>query len=88
LAREWAVKKFKEIGLKNVRIETFKMPYWERGIETASIVSPFPQPLYITSLGGSVATPKEGMLFSQHLKIWPMRPKVGWTVKLSLYLAV
>jgi len=61
LAREWAVKKFKEIGLKNVRIETFKMPYWERGIETASIVSPFPQPLYITSLGGSVATPKEGI---------------------------
>jgi len=51
LAREWAVNKFKEIGLKNVRIETFKMPYWERGIETASIVSPFPQPLYITSLG-------------------------------------
>ena len=61
LAREWAVNKFKEIGLKNVRIETFKMPYWERGIEIASIVSPFPQPLYITSLGGSVATPKEGI---------------------------
>ena len=60
-AREWAVAMFKEIGLENVRIETFMMPYWERGIETASIVSPYPQPLYITSLGGSVATPKGGI---------------------------
>ena len=61
LAREWAVAKFKEIGLQNVRIEPFTMPYWERGIETASIVTPFPQQLYITSLGGSVATPLEGV---------------------------
>lgn len=61
LAREWAVAKFKEIGLQNVRIEPFTMPYWERGIETASIVAPFPQQLYITSLGGSVATPAEGI---------------------------
>ena len=60
-AREWAVAKFKEIGLENVRIEPFTMPYWERGIETASIVSPNPQQLYITSLGGSVATPEGGV---------------------------
>ena len=60
-AREWAVAKFKEIGLQNVRIEPFTMPYWERGIETASIVSPYPQQLYITSLGGSVATPAGGV---------------------------
>lgn len=60
-AREWAVAKFKEIGLENVRIEPFMMPYWERGVETASIVSPNPQQLYITSLGGSVATPPEGI---------------------------
>jgi len=61
LAREWAVAKFKEIGLQNVRIEPFTMPYWERGIETASIVTPNPQQLYITSLGGSVATPAGGI---------------------------
>jgi len=60
-AREWAVAKFKEIGLQNVRIEPFTIPYWERGIETAAIVTPFPQQLYITSLGGSVATPPEGI---------------------------
>ena len=50
LAREWAVAKFKEIGLQNVRVEPFTMPYWERGIETASIVTPFPQQLYICLL--------------------------------------
>ena len=61
LAREWAVAKFKDIGLENVRIEPFMMPYWERGIETASIVSPNPQQLFITSLGGSVATPEGGI---------------------------
>ena len=60
-AREWAVEKFKSIGLQNVRVELFTMPYWERGIETAAIVSPYPQQLYITSLGGSVATPPEGV---------------------------
>jgi len=61
MARDWAVAKFREIGLQNVRIEPFSMPYWERGIETASIVSPNPQQLYITSLGGSVATPSGGV---------------------------
>jgi len=60
-AREWAVAKFKEIGLQNVRTEDFTIPGWVRGIETASITSPNPQNLFITSLGGSVATPPEGI---------------------------
>ncbi len=60
-AREWAVAKFKELGLANVRVQDFSVPGWVRGVETAEIVSPFPQPLYITSLGGSVATPPEGI---------------------------
>jgi hypothetical protein len=60
-ARVWAVAKFKEIGLQNVRIEPFTIPGWERGVETASIVSPFPQDLVITSLGYSVATPAGGI---------------------------
>jgi carboxypeptidase Q len=60
-ARKWAVAKFKEIGLENVRVEPFTIPGWERGIETASIVSPFPQDLVITSLGYSVATPANGI---------------------------
>lgn len=60
-ARDWTVEKFKEIGLQNVRIEPFTVPGWERGVETAEIVSPYPQQLYITALGGSVATPEEGI---------------------------
>ena len=60
-ARDWAVAKFKEIGLENVRIEPFTIPGWERGAETASIVSPYPQNLEITALGYSVATPANGI---------------------------
>ncbi len=60
-ARDWAVKKFKEIGLENVRIEPFTIKGWERGVETAKIITPYPQDLYITALGGSVATPETGI---------------------------
>ncbi len=60
-ARDWAVEKFKSIGLENVRVEPFTIPGWERGEETASIVSPFPQEMIITSLGYSVATPINGV---------------------------
>ena len=60
-AREWTADKFREIGLDNVRIETFDIPGWVRGVETATLLAPFEQPLYITALGGSVATPDEGI---------------------------
>lgn len=61
-ARDWTVKKFKEIGLQNVRVQPFSVPGWERGVETAEVMSPFPQTLFITALGGSVATPEEGII--------------------------
>jgi len=60
-ARDWALSKFKAIGLENVRVEPFKMQGWERGVETAQILAPYPQNLSITSLGGSVATPTNGI---------------------------
>jgi hypothetical protein len=60
-ARDWAVAKFEDIGLENVRIEPFTIPGWERGAETAEITAPFPQALSITSLGYSVATPQGGI---------------------------
>ena len=60
-ARDWAVAKFKAIGLENVRVEPFTIPGWERGQETASITSPYPQNLEVTALGYSVATPAEGI---------------------------
>ncbi|MDO7844378.1 M20/M25/M40 family metallo-hydrolase [Sphingomonas immobilis] len=61
-AREWAVAKLKKLGFKNVRIEPYDLNnIWERGVETAEVVSPFPQPLRLTALGNSGATPAEGL---------------------------
>lgn len=60
-AREWAVKRLRAMGFDNVRVEPFEMETWTRGHEYAAIVSPFPQPLEITALGGSVGTPEGGL---------------------------
>ena len=37
-ARAWAVVKLKALGFKNDHIETYTMPVWVRGEETAEIV--------------------------------------------------
>jgi carboxypeptidase Q len=60
-AREWAVRKLKSLGFRNVHIEPSRMQVWVRGAETAEIVSPFPQPLVVTALGRSGATPPQGI---------------------------
>lgn len=60
-ARAWGLAKLTSLGFKNVRIETTKMHTWVRGVETAEVVSPFPQKLRLTALGSSGATPPEGL---------------------------
>ena len=60
-ARSWAVARLKALGFRNVRVETFAMPVWLRGVETAEVVSPFPQKLTLTALGNSGATPPAGL---------------------------
>ncbi|MBC7986517.1 MAG: peptidase M28 family protein, partial [Sphingomonadaceae bacterium] len=60
-ARAWAVEQLSALGFRNVRIETFMMPTWVRGEERAEIVSPYPQPMHVTALGASGATPAEGI---------------------------
>ncbi|ONF95993.1 M20/M25/M40 family metallo-hydrolase [Sphingomonas jeddahensis] len=60
-ARTWSVAKLKALGFKNVRIETYRMPVWERGEERAEIVAPFPQKLHLAALGNSGATPAQGI---------------------------
>jgi hypothetical protein len=60
-ARAWAVERLRALGFSNVRIETFDMPVWVRGEERAEIVAPFPQPLVVTALGNSGATPARGL---------------------------
>ena len=60
-ARQWAVARLAELGFSNVRVETFQVAHWRRGEEVAEIVAPFPQSLTIATLGGSLATPAEGV---------------------------
>ncbi len=60
-ARDWAVRKLRALGFANVRIDPFDMPVWVRGEEKVWITAPFPQPLVVTALGNSGATPPEGI---------------------------
>lgn len=57
----WAQAKFKELGFDRIWTEEVTFPAWERGIETAHVISPYPQPLAITALGHSVGTSEQGI---------------------------
>jgi carboxypeptidase Q len=61
-ARDWAVARLKGLGFAGVRVEPFEVPVWVRGSEQAEIVGPGPQPLVLTALGNSGATPPEGLV--------------------------
>ena len=60
-ARVWAIKTLTEKGFANVRNEPFEMNAWERHEEGAEILTPYPQPLVVTALGGSVSTTEDGL---------------------------
>jgi len=60
-ARDWAVKKLSALGFANVRVDTFEMATWIRGEEKAWVTAPFPQPLVVSALGNSGATPPQGI---------------------------
>ena len=60
-ARAWSVAKLKAMGFSNVRVETFAMPVWVRGPESASILAPFPQKLVVAALGNSASTGPAGV---------------------------
>jgi carboxypeptidase Q len=60
-ARQWAVARLKALGFHNVHVEDATMATWVRGAETAEITSPFPQRLVVAALGGSGATPPQGV---------------------------
>ena len=55
-ATAWAQEKFKSLGYDRVYLEPVTFPTWERRHESAEVISPFPQRLAITALGGSVGT--------------------------------
>ena len=60
-ARMWALSILNEKGFANVRNEPFAIDAWERREEGAEILAPYPQPLAVTALGGSVPTGKSGL---------------------------
>jgi len=60
-ARAWGVAKLRSLGFSNVRVETFDMPTWTRGPESAQILAPFPQKLVVAALGNSASTPPGGI---------------------------
>lgn len=60
-AREWAIAKFKALGFDKVYTEPVTFPKWVRRSEHAAIVAPFAQPLAVTALGYSPATPAGGL---------------------------
>ncbi len=58
---DWAVRMLKSLGFANVRAEPVTVPRWVRGEARAEIVAPWPQPLVVTSLGGSIGTLPGGL---------------------------
>ena len=60
-ARAWGAAKLKALGFSNVRIETYQMPVWVRGEETAEIVAPVPHRLQLAALGNSGSTGPKGL---------------------------
>ena len=57
----WALAEMKRDGLENVHAEKVMVPKWVRGSESAEIVHPARYAVAMLGLGGSVATPKDGI---------------------------
>src|SRR5690606_27849265 len=59
--RAWALAWLRAQDFAQVAEEPYTMRTWVRGEERAEVVAPFAQPMRITALGGSAATPTEGL---------------------------
>lgn len=60
-AIEWAQEALREDGQENVRTDKVMVRKWVRGNEYCELVSPRPLKIQMLGLGGSIATPKEGI---------------------------
>jgi hypothetical protein len=60
-AREWVIAKFKALGFDKVWTEPVTYPKWVRRSERGEILGPFAQPVALTALGNSSATPAGGL---------------------------
>lgn len=57
----WARDLMVRDGLENIRLEEVMVPHWVRGDEQGAITGPYPQPIAIATLGGSIGTAPEGL---------------------------
>jgi len=57
----WGLATLTRLGFANVHAESVTVPHWERGECRLAVTAPWPQPLDACALGGSVATPREGI---------------------------
>lgn len=61
LAVEWAQEKLVALGFQNVRTEEVIVPCWRRGEALGEIIEPAREKYHPLALGGSIATPPEGI---------------------------
>lgn len=55
-ARSWGARLGRELGFDRVSVETFPMPFWERGEARLTLLRPYRLPLHATALGGSATS--------------------------------
>ncbi len=60
-AIDWILEEMRRDGLENVRGEPVMVPRWVRGAESAEMIAPRRAALPMLGLGGSIATPPEGI---------------------------
>jgi carboxypeptidase Q len=60
-AIDWILTEMRADSLENVRGEPVMVPRWVRGNESLRLLAPRPRSLPMLGLGGSVATPPEGL---------------------------
>jgi hypothetical protein len=60
-AIDWATETLRAEGFETARREEVMVPRWVRGAESASLVSPRREPLFMLGIGGSIGTPADGV---------------------------
>lgn len=55
-ATVWAQEKFKSLGYDKIWLQPVTFPVWQRRAESGRVISPYPQKLVLTALGGSTGT--------------------------------
>lgn len=60
-AIDWIVEEMKKDGFDSVTTDPVEVPSWRRGDESLTLLGQEPQELAVLALGGSVATPTDGL---------------------------